>query len=768
MDPVRPGARQAGRVAESSRREPAPAVRQTRRVPLSGRVFAQVTVVPVLLVMAWLVPGLLLLLGGWLRPAPLVLIAVPLAVLMITAVVRRVPGQRLGAALGPAPDRPGPARGWAGWWGLGGTLAVAAGFGAWQIALNSPQLIVLRDPGAQFQLGYWLAGHGALPITQSLSAFGGPHPGLGFASAGFASSGPGLLPDFMPGLGIILAGGWWAHGMTAAALASPLIGALAVLTVGGLAGRLAGPQWAPVAALILALSLPEQYTSRSAFAEPLIQLLLFGGLSLVVDALTIRPGDGWPGSNAGRLRWPWWLPPPAAAAALGGFAIALTSVVSLGTLPYLIPVIPFLGAAVVGRWPQVVPFGIGVLAGVGCGIAAGHLAAPAYLNAPGFSVRPASVITAGTALVTLVAVLAALWEPARARATAALRAAARWRVADLAAVLVAGGLIALLIRPSVQTAHWAPGTGTTGYVAALQKLLGLPVQPTRSYAEDTMYWVIWYIGIPALLLGGFGAVLLTRRCVRALLRWRDEDGIARAWALPLAVLGWVTVSVLWAPSTVPDQPWASRTLVPAALPAFLLGAVWVAARLDARARERGAGLPAIALAAAFFTVALAIPTVVTTFGAGFSGSGSSGGSRHGAELTLSGLGVHRTGAGQTAAIQGLCGTMSSRMSVVIVDRTAADEFAQLIRGMCHVPAGVMAGAPATEVRAVIQAIAARGREPVLLATQASDLAPYATGPRRVLSLVTTQDPHDLTQPPTSPWPISYSLWMAPGSSATGA
>ncbi len=108
------------------------------------------------------------------------------------------------------------------------------------------------------------------------------------------------------------------------------------------------------------------------------------------------------------------------------------------------------------------------------------------------------------------------------------------------------------------------------------------------------------------------------------------------------------------------------------------------------------------------------------------------------------------------------------MSVLIVDQTAADEFAQLIRGMCHVPAGVMAGATATEVRAEIRAIAARGREPVLLATQASELAPYAAGPRPVLILVTTQDPHDLTQPPTLPWPISYSLWMAPGASAPGA
>jgi hypothetical protein len=229
--------------------------------------------------------------------------------------------------------------------------------------------------------------------------------------------------------------------------------------------------------------------------------------------------------------------------------------------------------------------GIGVLAGIAAGIAAGQLATPAYLAAPGFSVRPASVVTAATALVTLLAVLAALWEPARQRAAAGLRAAARWRLPEVAGLLVGLGLIGFLLRPSVQTAHWAPGAATTSYLADLQRVLGLPVQPTRSYAEDSLYWVIWYIGIPALLLGGFGAALLTRKVIRAAACWRDEDGTARAWALPLAIMGWVTVSVLWSPGTVPDHPWASRVLVPVVLPAFLLGAVWVAARLDARARD---------------------------------------------------------------------------------------------------------------------------------------------------------------------------------------
>ena len=44
--------------------------------------------------------------------------------------------------------------------------------------------------------------------------------------------------------------------MSTAELVSPVIGALAVLTFGGLAGRLAGPQWAPPAALVLAVTLP--------------------------------------------------------------------------------------------------------------------------------------------------------------------------------------------------------------------------------------------------------------------------------------------------------------------------------------------------------------------------------------------------------------------------------------------------------------------------------------------------------------------------------
>ena len=80
-----------------------------------------------------------------------------------------------------------------------------------------------------------------------------------------------------------------------------------------------------------------------------------------------------------------------------------------------------------------------------------------------------------------------------------------------------------------------PSLAEYHFIEALQRAQGLPVDPTRMYSEQTLYWVIWYIGLPTVLLGGFGAALLVRRCLQALLTWRDPSGVWRVWALPLAI-----------------------------------------------------------------------------------------------------------------------------------------------------------------------------------------------------------------------------------------
>jgi hypothetical protein len=712
-----------------------------RAADLGGTVFAIVTVMPTLAITAWLLAGLPLLLADRFFPVPMVLISVPAAAGLVLMAGRQLPGRWPGPSVRrPAETTDETGSGsvsWSAWWGLAGTLLVAAGFGAWQFWANSPQLIVDRAPGAFFQYGYWIAEHGSLPIPPQLAAFGGSHPGLTFSSFGFVSHAGAVVPQMAAGLPIMLAAGLWTHGLAGGVVMSPLLGALAVLTVGGLTGRLAGPQWAPLGAFLLALTLPETYTSRSAFNEILVQALLFGGLCLVVDSLAPRQS---------RIL-----------AALGGLALGLTALVAIGSLVDLLPTIVFLGTLLAVRRPQALPFGGGLLVGVGYGLAGGFVLAAPMMAALAPRLGQLALAAAAFLAVTLIGAAARLVEPVRQRVARALNARPlRW-LPEAGAVIVLAIAAGFAIRPYLQKVKG----GANPYVVALQRISQLPVDPHRLYAEDSLYWVIWYLGAPALLLGVAGLALLTRRCLRAMITWRDPTGAARAWALPLMIIGWGAVTVLWLPRTTPDQPWASRQLVPVLLPGLIVAAVWVCALLAVRARERGAGIVAISAAIACFVAALAVPSVVTTFGVGARRVASP--ASYPAAVAPA---YQRTGVGELTAIDDLCGAIPGGSPVLLLDQVSARRFTQVIRGMCGIPAGVMAGATPAQVEAVLGEVMRTGHRAVLLATRPAELVPYGGSARQVVNVTTIQDAHVLTQPPASGWPVRYVLWMSwPG--ATG-
>src|SRR5262249_55476398 len=309
----------------------------------------------------------------------------------------------------------------------------------------------------------------------------------------------------------------------------------------GLRGGLRGPQWAPAGALLLALSLPEIYTSRSAFSEILVQALLFGGLSLVVDSFAPRQS---------RIL-----------AALAGLALGLTVLAAVGSLVALLPAIVFLGALLAARRPQALPLGGGLLAGVGLGLIGGFVLAAPMMEALAPEIGLVALAAAAFLAVTLIGAAAGLVEPVRRNVTRLVAARPlRWLPeAGAVVVVVAAGFF---IRPYLQTVEGLANP----YIVALQRISHLAANPRRLYAEDSLYWVVWYLGAPALLLGVAGLALLTRRCLRALITWRDPTGGARAWALPLMIVGWGAVTVLWRPSTPPDQPRASRLPRPVPLP----------------------------------------------------------------------------------------------------------------------------------------------------------------------------------------------------------
>jgi hypothetical protein len=256
------------------------------------------------------------------------------------------------------------------------------------------------------------------------------------------------------------------------------------------------------------------------------------------------------------------------------------------------------------------------------------------------------------------------------------------------------------------------------------------------------------------LLAVCGLALLARRLLRALITWNDPFSVARMWALPLLMIGWVTASVLWRPGTVPDQPWASRRLVPVVLPGLILVAVWAAAWLTARAGKRGAGKIASSSVAVLCVGALVLPTALTTFGVGVSSTG-----RVQPRSPAAGLAFQRTGQGQITAVNKLCSAIGPGASVVIVDPRVGDGFAQLIRGGCDTPTARMDRPTPLSVQQVIAGIRQAGRRPVLIGSSQAQVAPFGVS-REVINLTTRQDAHVLTRPPTATWPIRYTIWIA--------
>jgi hypothetical protein len=725
---------------------------------------------PALLAIAWLVPGTGMLLAGRLLPVPILIIFVPLALALCYFAMRAMPVSWPQFA---EPDVPGDASlSSADSGGCGrradvpvgallATIAIAAGFGIWQAALRSEQVFGIGDPSVYLQYGYWIAEHGSARIPMSASAFGSSSGGLVFASTGFYASGGVLTPAFLPGLPLVLAAGAWLSGIGGALLMPAVLGGCAVLSFAGLVGRLAGGRWAPVGALVLAVSLPELYVSRTPFSEPLVQVLLFGGLCLFIDSFGVLGGG-------------------LALAGLGGLALGLTVLAWIGSLSILLPAFPVLALLFVARRRQAGPFGVGLFLGIGIGLSVALTLSRSYLSTAatelhlfGLSAAGFGVATALIAPLAFPEVRARVWRVFTWRprmvglggeeiSLPSLASVAQWAALALP-VLV---LIGLAIRPYVQTVSGQTDPTLIRQVAALQRIAGLPVDGLRQYYEQSFNWVLWYLGVPAVLLACAGAAVLGRRLVRALLEWRSSVVAARLWGLPFLIIVWSVGTVLWDPAVAPWQPWASHRLVPVVIPGLVLLGVWVSARLTLRAAVLGASRLTVALVGICCVLALAIPPLVTSLNPGLVphpsvGRYSSGLSKFVSRVRLRGVGASSTYGGSLAAASSLCASIGPSASVVFVNASTAAEFAPTVRVLCGLPvASMAAGSSSAAVEQVATSIERAGRRPVLLGSSRAAVSLFGIVPRLVVSLRTSGDAQVLTGPPAGNWPVSYTVWMA--------
>jgi hypothetical protein len=726
--------------------------------------FAAVTQAPALLAVAWLVPGTAILLAGRLLPLPMAIIFLPLAAALCYFAMRRLPVSW--PRSGNQPEG-GGAQAVA----LLAMLAIAAGFGVWQAFFRSEPVFVAGDPGVYLHYGYWIAEHGSVRIPESAAAFGGA-PGLDFATTGFTVSGDAITPSYLPGLPLVLAGGTWLGGIGGALLMPAVLGGCAVLSFGGLVGRLCGAWWAVAGELVLALCLPEVYTSRAPFSEPLVQVLLFGGLCLFIDSLLVRersrPGAVPPGDGL-------------VLAGLGGLALGLTVLASIASLGLLLPAFPVLAVLFVARRPQAGPLGLGLFLGIGLGLWAGLALDRAYLSTVATQLRLIGLCAAGSGLLTaLIAPLAFPGTRARVRRLNDYHLCVKGfkgqevdlpsfgtLLAGLAAAVPAAILVGLTVRPYLQTVHGQADPAVIRHVALLQHLEGQPVDGRRSYAESSLYWVFWYLGVPGVLLACAGAAVLGWRAVR-----RALDGgpaalaaVLRLWGLPFVIIGWSVATVLWDPSAVPWQPLASHRLVPVVLPGLALLALWMSARVTSRAAALGASRVAVRLVGTCCVLALAIPPLVTTLNPALTarpsvGRNSSGVAKLASRVRLRGIGTSATYSGSLAAARVLCASIGPSASVVFVSPATAAAFAPVVRDLCGQPAALLVAPHPTALAEAVSSIEQIGRRPVFLGQSRSSVSIPGVTIRLAITLRTRGDAEILTGPPAGTWPATYSVWQA--------
>jgi hypothetical protein len=699
----------------------------------AGRLLARLSVLPALLVTAWLLAGLPLLLAHQFAPVPMLVVSVPLAVALVAGGLWWIPGLRwIGdrwpdAMPGGAPEQarsaepaPSARRARTPWWAVAGVIAVAVAFGVDQMIYHTQQILVLRDPASYLNFGYWIAHHGSLPIPQSRAAFGPSHTGLSFGTAAFFQVGRTIVPQFMAGLPMILAPGFWAGGVAAAIGMGPVLGACGVLTFGGLAARLVGPRWAPLATLVLALSLPEEFVGRATYSESVAQILFLGGFCLVIDALD---RDGIAARVIG---------------ALAGLALGLTLLVRIDGASDILPVVPYIGLLLLGRRRQALPLLGGLAVGAVYGLLDGALLSRPYLTSIKSSIEPLALLT-GLVIIATLLVMAWRWERGM------LEMRGRWlpdAIAVLTFVIIAG----FAVRPYVQTLR-APADSTTKTVMArFQRGNHLPVDPTRTYAELSLHWVFWYIGVPAVVLAGIGVAVLSRKCLR---------GQAPAWTLPLVAFAWAIATFLYRPAITADQPWASRRLVPSVLPGFILLAVWATGWLIGCLRRSGTGRALRGVLAACLVVLLLGPAAITTFGLRVRSGGPVG-----VKVAAVGLAFKASYQGEIGAVNGMCAAIPHGSSVLFIDLGNEDKLAQVVRGMCGTPVADINHPSSATVEQDVRSIAQAGRRPVLLASSRSQLVRFGGPMRRIMDLRTTWDAHTLTGPPLNLWPLTVTVWIS--------
>jgi hypothetical protein len=427
-----------------------------------------------------------------------------------------------------------------------GMGVVALSFTIWNSIHIGHNVAVGSDPGVYVTAGRWLASHQGLlvpanvpwagrGVTVSLASngmYGGPHGTLEFQFAH-------LLP-------VLLAESHQLGGDSLMFRVPAVLGALALCAIYVVGCRLVRRPWLVLAAVTaLAITMPQLNVSRDTFSEPATQVLLWGGIWLLLRAYEERQP---------------------AVALISGLAFGGTLMTRIDAVAYLVP-LPLLAAvawlatrsaddrrSLLRLYAALV---VGVLPPAILGTIDVQRRSGGYYDALSHEMHK---LYALLLLCVVLAVIVILFRPIWSRPVAWF--VHRRREVSVFAAGVVG--IALILAWSVRPLSKG-GTLSAGVAAAVggvQRSEHLPVRP-ETFGEHSVQWLSWYLGPITMVLAIAGLCWMT---VVAIRRGTPAVLVILAMAAPL------TAIYLWNPDITPVQIWAMRRYVPASLPLFVLAA----------------------------------------------------------------------------------------------------------------------------------------------------------------------------------------------------
>lgn len=611
-------------------------------------------------------------------------------------------------------------------WTAGLLAAISIGAGVWTAATHSEQVLPRRDSASYLQSAISMAETHRRVVPVDPADIGGPEvleiDGIILSSPAFYQVGdaenPSVQPQFVIGPGAIWSMGVWLGGPTLAMLLPALFSAIGILGIGLITARAGAPRWSPVAALGVSLLFPVLHTARSTYSEPLAMVTLGAGLL----ALMVAAQQATRGGEVGR------------AAVLAGVLVGGTAFVRIDGLRETILLIPVAALALAQgqRWPRATLIGAGVSTGLA--FVAALWLSNQYLGTIAASLVP----LVGIGVIMLALVSALLWWQRRG---GAVPQAVSRRLPDVLAVGVVLVGLFLASRPLWQTVRQSPDDPGARFVAGLQLRQGLTVDGGRTYAEQTVAWLSWWVGIPALLISLVALALAVRAATR---RWTGGEPLP-IWVGPLLIAAGSTVFTLWRPGITPDHPWAERRLL-IALP-FVVVLCVMAAAYAVRHLSRRAPVAWAAGAGIVLVAALIVPTALATW-------------PHRSE---------RVEAGELAAVESVCRQLGEGDVILAVDSRAANEWPQVVRGQCGRPALSTTHAlrqNADELRAAVstisEAVEADGGRLLLLSADSSK-ALEDLGVEPILQALDTEvleDARLLERRPDRPVTMPLRVWVA--------